>query len=303
MGRPKRVVEFDVWGSRGSRSLIPAGSSLGNNTSCYSISNGHEVLAFDAGRGLAALAHAVRSTARFRSVRTVHVLVSHSHVDHWEGLKDCDWLWHRNNGVHVRILGPRSALAAIRSGFAHPHYVPLEILGEGTAASVEYLPLLPGTRKRVGAWSVEPWPLNHYTGSGQTTRLVDTLGYRAALPGGPTVAYVSDHEPTAGTLETEDSLLAGAGLALYDAHHMEARQHAYGHGSLEHSAEMAKRHPEALVLAGHHAPVCTDSDIRSGWRRHGKGLANFALAVEGTTYVWDQRRRAFAAIERPRPRR
>jgi phosphoribosyl 1,2-cyclic phosphodiesterase len=303
MGRPKRIVEFDVWGCRGSRSLVSAGSSLGINTSCYSILNGREVIAFDAGRGLAALAHAVRSTARFRSVRTVHVLVSHSHVDHWEGLKDCDWLWYRNNGIHVRILGPRAALAAIRTGFAHPHYVPLEVLAEGTAASVEYIPLLPRSRKRVGAWSVESLPLNHYTGSGQTARFVDTLGYRVSLPGGPTAAYVSDHEPSPATLETEDRLLAGANIALYDAHHLDVRQHAHGHGSQEHAAGMARRHTDAFVLAGHHGPIRTDLEIRKAARRHAKGLSNFALAVEGTTYVWEERRRVFAAIERPRPRR
>jgi hypothetical protein len=58
---------------------------------------------------------------------------------------------------------------------------------------------------------------------------------------------------------------------------------------------MARRHPQTLVLAGHHGPMFSDKDILATHRGSSRGLRNFAVAVEGTTYTWDRRRAAFAA--------
>src|SRR4030095_9600094 len=97
--RPRsRPTEFDVWGCRGSRSLIPHYSTVGNYTSCYSVLYGRELFVLDGGRGLAALGQALFETKRFSKVRRVHLLLSHAHMDHWEGIKDAEWFWSRRNG-------------------------------------------------------------------------------------------------------------------------------------------------------------------------------------------------------------
>jgi ribonuclease BN (tRNA processing enzyme) len=291
IARRSRVAEpsrFDVWGCRGSRSLVPRRSRVGNNTSCYSLLYGEDLFVFDAGRGLAALGFAMREEKAFRRVRRVHVLVSHSHMDHWEGLKDADWFWYKGNGLAVRIFGTPQALQALRTGFAHPLYVALDLLAVGTVRSIHYVSLAAGQRRSVGAWTLSTRSLHHYSGQGRSYRVLDTLGFRLQAPDGAVVAYLCDHQPTAHTEAIERSLLRGSALAVYDAHFPDRLHHAHGHGSQEHAASMAHAHPGVIVLAGHYGPALSDEDILAAHGRHGKGTPNFRLAREG-----DRRRGAF----------
>jgi len=291
-------VHFDVWGCRGSRNLVPRRSVIGNNTSCYSLLSGEDLFVLDAGRGLAAVGHALGTEARFRHVRRLHILVTHAHLDHWEGLKDADWFWLRRNGLKVRILAPEEALTAIQSAYQPPSYVPLELLAAGTIDRLEYVRLRAGDRRVVGPWTIRTGPLNHYSGEGADRYDLETIGYRLTAVGGATVAYLSDHEPNLQTARSEARLLDGAHLALYDSHFPDLKQQTFGHGSQEHAANVARRSPETLILAGHHGPALSDSEIKGASRRHGRGLANYCLAVEGRTFVWDSQNLGFV----PHPR-
>ncbi len=291
-------VQFDVWGCRGSRNLVPRRSVIGNNTSCYSLLSGEDLFVLDAGRGLAALGYALRSEARFSQVRRLHILVTHGHMDHWEGLKDADWFWLRGNGLKVRILAPEEALAAIRSGYRPPSYVPLDLLAHGTIDRLEYVRLRAGDRRVVGPWKIRTGPLNHYSGDGAERYHLDTIGYRLTGVGGVTIAYLSDHEPSLQSASSEARLLDGAHLALYDSHFPDQEQQTYGHGSQEYAANVARQNPETLILAGHHGPTLSDSEIKGASRRHGRRLANYSLAVEGRTFVWDPQQLVFL----PHPR-
>jgi phosphoribosyl 1,2-cyclic phosphodiesterase len=266
---------------------------VGNFTSCYSLRHGDDLFVLDAGRGLAALGYAMQTRAALRGVRRAHVLVSHAHLDHWEGLKDADWFWRRRNGLDVHILGNRQTLRAIKTAYSHPMYVALQLLAAGTVGSVRYRTLEAGERRRFDGWEVETAPLHHYSGEGRSLRTLDTLGFQVTTPDGATVAYLCDHEPNRSTRKVENALLEDAHLAVYDAHFPDIRQHAHGHGSQQHAAGMARKNPDLLVLAGHHGPALADAKIRAAYRRHGRGVPNFDLAVEGATYVWDRRRSAF----------
>ncbi len=296
--RPLRddEVHFDVWGCRGSRNLLPRRSSIGNHTSCYSVTTATDAFVFDAGRGLAAFGHALMTEPRFSTVRRVHVLITHAHMDHWEGLKDADWFWRRGNGLEVKLYGTAEAIGGIRAGYAHPLYVPLDLLAMGTVARLEYVTISAEEKRTIGSFSLRTSPLNHYSGSGDNRRFLDTAGFRLAVRKGPTVAYLSDHEPHAGTAETERKLITGAHLAVYDSHFPDIKQQMHGHGSQEHASNVARAHPGVLVLAGHHAPSLSDQDIRATWRRHGKGAPNFQLAIEGRTYAFDRARGAFSLL-------
>jgi len=88
-------------------------------------------------------------------------------------------------------------------------------------------------------------------------------------------------------------ILATAHLVVMDAHFPDIEDHAFGHGSIEHAAEMARQFPRLLVLAGHHAPMLSDDQLRDASQRHGEGLANFRLAVEGTSFWWDPKKMVF----------
>jgi ribonuclease BN (tRNA processing enzyme) len=288
-------TEFVVWGCRGSRSLLPSRSAIGNSTSCYSLRRGSDLLVLDAGRGLAALS--ARLAGGAGGVRRVVVLVGHAHLDHWEGLKDAEWFWRKGNRLEVTILGPAEAIRTIRAALRHPSYVSLELLSVGTARRVRWGVLAPGRSRRLGPWRVRAVALRHYSGDHRRRFWLEALGFRVEAPDGATVAYVSDHEPTRATRSAERALIDGAHLAVYDAHFPNLDHQRHGHGSQEHAAAMARAHPGALVLAGHHGPTLSDAEIRAAHRRHGRGTPNFALAVEGARYRWDGRafRRSAAA--------
>lgn len=287
------VVEFDVWGARGSRNLTPATSTIANYTSCYSLKAGPDLFVIDGGRGLGVLSHAITNTRRFQDVERVHLFLSHSHMDHWEGLKDAGWFWTNGNGLKLDILGANEAIHAVQTGYGHPAYVPLEILAERTLRQLRFVTLEADETRRVRGWSFRTFALNHYSGMGDHKNHLATLGYRVRSPEGFTFAYLCDHEPTEATVDLETKMLTGAHLAIIDAHFADRTQHAFGHGSQEHAATLASRHPETLVLAGHHGPTSTDAEIRRTHKRFGKGLKNFAIAAEGMTLKWDHRRSRF----------
>jgi hypothetical protein len=233
-------------------------------------------------------------------VTTIHLLVSHAHLDHWEGIKDADWFWRKHNGLEVRILGSRQALQAIRTAYSHPLYVDLKLLARTTVDEVGYVPLRAGESRRLGPFALRTDALHHYSGELRNPRRLDTLGFRLKAPDGAEVAYLSDHEPTSTTGGVERRLLRGAHVAVVDAHFANAEQHAHGHGSQEYAAGLARTHPRTLVLAGHHGPVQTDVQIRAARARHGRGVPNFALAVEGASYVFDRGAGRFVPRGRPR---
>ncbi|HEY6549479.1 MAG TPA: MBL fold metallo-hydrolase [Vicinamibacteria bacterium] len=288
-------TEFQVWGCRGSRSLVPLVSRIGNYTSCYSILHGSELFILDGGRGLAALGRAFAESPRFRRVRRVHLLLSHAHMDHWEGIKDADWFWGQNN-VELRILGTAETLGAVRTGYSHPLYVALELLAKHTVRGLSWRMLRAGERRRIAGFELRTGPLFHYSGEGRTMRMLDAIGFRLQAPDGATIAYLCDHEPRPSTAAAERALLAGTQLAVYDAHFPNVRSQRHGHGSQEHAADMAREHPGTLVLAGHHGPVFTDREIRAAFAKHRRGVPNFALAIEGRRYRYDARRNAFAPL-------
>ncbi len=286
-------IRFDIWGCRGSKSYIPARSRIGNHTSCYSLQAGSDLYVFDAGLGLASLSYEIHRQDRFAGVKRVNLLITHAHLDHWEGLKDADWFWQRENGLEIRIFGLDEAINAIQRGYEHPSFVSLDLLARGTISHLEFRSFSFGDVFEVGDWKVENVPLNHYSGTPEDKSVLQTSGYRLSLPNGPVVCYISDHEPTEETLPAEKQLTRGGDLVVYDAHFPDIKDQRYGHGSQEHAANMARQSKKLLVIAGHHGPMFSDVDIDKTYRRHSVNLPNFYIAVEGESYVWDEDEKKF----------
>ena len=66
-----------------------------------------------------------------------------------------DWFWRSRNGLAVTVYATAEAHGAIRQGFAHPSYVPLEVLAKGTVRSLAFRTLSAGDKRRVGEFSLD----------------------------------------------------------------------------------------------------------------------------------------------------
>jgi phosphoribosyl 1,2-cyclic phosphodiesterase len=274
---------LQVWGCRGGRNT--RGSQVGNSTSCYSLAVGADLFIFDAGRGLCPLAASLATDERLRRIERLHLLLTHAHMDHWEGLKDAEWMWRRDNGLELTVMAPKEAIDTIRGGHRPPAFVDLEVLAVGTLRRLSFVELVPGTRVDLPSATLDPVSLHHYSGIAPNRRYLETLGYRLAVAGGPTLSYLSDHEPTGETRAMEDAVAAGSQLVIVDANYSDVAQHAFGHGSIESAAQLARRHPATRVIAGHHGPMQSDAQIEDALRRHGAGVSNLAIAREGRDEV------------------
>jgi phosphoribosyl 1,2-cyclic phosphodiesterase len=286
-------VLFDIWGCRGSRSLIPARSKIGNNTSCYSLTRGDQMIVIDAGRGLGALSHAVGTLTRFSSIREINILISHAHMDHWEGLKDAEWFWVPFRSLTVRVFAGADAINAIQRAHEHPSYVALEQLGNASGNKMEFNRLTLGVPFRIGEFNITTFPLNHFAGNGDSRQMLETLGFRISAPDGPTIAYLSDHMPSEEAKENEQKGIAGAHMAVFDAHYAEIQDQNYGHGSQEYASSVARANPDMLIFAGHHGAGLSDGKIMDAFMKFGNDLPNYRLAVENETYRWNRGRKSF----------
>ena len=288
-----------MWGCRGSRNLVPPRSSIGNYTVCYSLIDGPDLYVFDAGRGLGALSYALASDRRFSAVERIHILISHAHMDHWEGLKDADWMWRSDRRYVVTLYGTQEALDVIERGYAHPSYVSLNLLAAVTSQTLMKNIVHAGQHIRIAGADVEIYKLNHFSGTDTDRNDLDTVGYKVKLRDGAAVSYFSDHMPCNETTATERRIVSESKLALFDAHFAAISEQNFGHGSQEFAAKVAREHPGTMILACHHGAAQSDEEIRSAFARFSQSVTNFRLAIEGDSYRWLADEQRFVAIGEP----
>src|SRR5690606_15136508 len=152
------------------------------NTSCVEVRCGDDVLVLDAGTGARGLGECL---AR-EGTSEVHVLLSHLHWDHIQGLPFFAPAW--IPGPRVTLHGAASTTtpgisveASLAMQMQPPHF-PVRLADMG--ADVAFSEVEPGARGAVGAASVRAVRLNHPGG---------VLGWRIEHAG-RSVVYATDTE-------------------------------------------------------------------------------------------------------------
>jgi phosphoribosyl 1,2-cyclic phosphodiesterase len=276
-------VRVTVWGCRGSVPTPGPGTvTYGGNTSCVEVDVGPEfALVLDAGTGIRAFgAELLR-----RGTRSVHVCLTHLHLDHLEGLRFFEPLWDRR--VTVDVWGPPSPLLSLRERIARAFSPPLFPI---------YLREVPATLTfhdiPRAAWTLGPAAVTAdfilHPGA--------TVGYRIELDG-KTFAYLPDHEPAlAGDLGSKSiDWISGGSLAdsvdvlLHDSQYSEAdyEQHiGWGHSSVADAVAYAQAVSARRLVLFHHEPTYSDH-LLERLEEHARELADGrcdappALAREG----------------------
>jgi phosphoribosyl 1,2-cyclic phosphodiesterase len=245
------------WGARGS---IPTPARemvrYGGNTACVelTLSDGSELI-LDAGTGIRELGR-----ARERGAEPVHVLLTHLHLDHIQGLMFFAPLF--DPGCDIRICGPGALDGSLLNRLARyisAPLAPVEIRELPARVSIEEVR---ADSWRLGPARVEAALVNHRG---------PTLGYRIT-DGDATIAYIPDHEPALGqSLERSDmewisgsTLARDVDLLIHDAQYLDSEygDHVgWGHCGLSDAVTLAQRSGAKRLVLFHHDPLHDDAAL------------------------------------------
>jgi phosphoribosyl 1,2-cyclic phosphodiesterase len=248
-------MHVTIWGCRGSLPTPGADTvQYGGNTSCVEVSlpNG-AALVLDAGSGIRPLGVELLR----RRTRSIHILLTHLHLDHLEGLRFFAPLF--VTGVTLEIWGPRSPLFSLQERIARsfsPPLFPIDLRSVPAAVHFHDVPR-------------EPWTID---GTSLSAELIahpgPTLGFRIETATS-SVAYLPDHEPAFGgpIARTSPDWISGSSLAanvdllLHDAQYSddEYGEHVgWGHSSVADAVAFARACDAGRLLLFHHDPSHSD---------------------------------------------
>jgi phosphoribosyl 1,2-cyclic phosphodiesterase len=251
------------WGTRGSIATPgPTTLPYGGNTSCVELRSASGVrIILDCGTGAMPLGDALMQSGE-KPLRG-HLLISHSHWDHIQGLPFFAPLFVPGN--EWDIYAPHGFLQSVRetlAGQMQHMYFPVDLAQLG--ARIHYHDLTEGVFT-AGDFTIRTRYLNHPA---------LTLGYRLEADG-LSVAYCCDHEPHSRSLATgfgefaEQDLehvafVADVDLLIHDAQYRAAEypnKVGWGHSTLEYAVAVAQRASVHSLVVTHHDPHRRDDEL------------------------------------------
>ncbi len=278
-----------VWGCRGSLATPGADTiRYGGNTSCVEVRlDSGDTLVLDAGTGIRPLGAAMDMS----SVRELHILLTHLHLDHLQGLGFFRPLFQPDLEVHV--WGPASPVQGLAERIAiylSPPLFPVRLADIPAKLTFHNAPEEPVT---IGSATIR---------AGSVAHQGPTVGYRIE-EGGRTLAYLPDHEPSLGIdLDHQPAawisghdVACDADVLFHDAQYGddEYPQHVgWGHSAMDHVMHFAQKANVGTLVLFHHDPYHTDDELDhllgESLRRWETTGERVCLAREGMTIVLDQ---------------
>ena len=281
-------IGVTFWGVRGT---IPSPGAhtarYGGNTACIEVraGDGHLVI-LDAGTGIRGLGKHLAGLKSAAGVRA-HIVLSHAHWDHIQGLPYFAPFFTKGNVITV--WGPKQGdveMGAILRQLMQPVVFPVPL--DALAASLEV--------KHVNADPIETEGCT--ITSMRVRHPAVTLGYRLEMPGGASIAYVTDDElGPAGQYEVGPrwrerfvKFVGGADLLIHDAMYTpdEIKSHAgWGHSTYAEAVELAKEAGVRQLALFHHEPEHTDAamdvvtETAQEIAARGGGKVKIVAAAEG----------------------
>jgi phosphoribosyl 1,2-cyclic phosphodiesterase len=251
-------VRARIWGCRGSlASPGPETVRYGGNTSCVELRLDDDTLIIlDAGTGIRPLGLKVRDELP----RTIHLFLTHLHLDHLEGLGFFAPLWVPDVDLH--IWGPPSPLRSLERRIARYLSPPLFPIHLQDIPSSPQFHDVPDEDWKVNGALIRARPVSHRG---------PTVGFRIS-ENGQTLSYIPDHEPALGVdlRSVEPEWVSGHAVAhdadvlLHDSQYTEEEYHqriGWGHSSVEHVVTFAQISDVRRLIMFHHDPLHTDADL------------------------------------------
>ena len=273
------IAKLSFWGVRGSTPTVdPATWRYGGNTPCLELvtPDGTQFI-LDCGTGLRMLGSRW-SVPEGGRVNGTHILVTHYHWDHIQGIPFFAPLYVESNefqfySFRSKFLGKESLRQVFEAQMATP-YFPVDLAAMN--ARRKFREVEGGDTFVIGENKVTARWLNHPQGC---------LGFRIETSAG-IVVYATDNEPGDEKLEENLRLLAAdADIFINDAQYtpeqLETTRKGWGHSSWREGVKIAQQvHAKTLVLF-HHDPDSTDRTVDSILRHAREEFDSVFAASEG----------------------
>ncbi len=243
-------MRVTFWGVRGSVPVPgPGAAGFGGNTSCVQVTadDGTQVI-LDAGTGIRALGFALAGRSR-----SIHILLTHLHLDHIQGLMFFAPLF--DPTAEVTIWGPTSEHRPLRERLGRYLSQPLSPL------EIRDLP----ARVRFEDAVRTPWRIGDLEiKAALVAHRGPTLGYRLTRDGA-SLCYLPDHEPGLGEdlRWAEADWISGYALArdasmlIHDCQYDDveyATRRGWGHSRMSDALTFGLRARCGRMMLTHHDP-------------------------------------------------
>ena len=250
-------MKVKLWGTRAQVPVPhPNTQVYGGNTVCIEIEEeGAPTLVLDAGMGLHWLGNHLLKDAFGRGEGHAHILLTHVHWDHIQGIPFFTPMLIQGN--RVSIYGPDAELASQLLAQMHTTFCPVpNFFMDDIGAKVEVVEVGESTFA-IGTLRIHAALINHRAG-------VTCLGYRVSA-GGRSIAYLPDVEYLQETHRREVvDLVQGVDLLFHDAMLTADEYPSHrgrGHCSIDDGVDIATRAAVGrLVLFSHH-PDRSDAEV------------------------------------------
>ncbi|HTL34458.1 MAG TPA: MBL fold metallo-hydrolase [Kofleriaceae bacterium] len=271
-------MQITFWGVRGSYP-VPGAATVryGGQTSCVEArTESGETIIVDAGTGMRQLGNKLAREAA-GAPGQYHVLLSHVHWDHIQGLPFFSPAYIPGTKISVyALLTAADELNQVIGGITRHEFFPMPL--EAVPANFNFIQVEPGVDFVIGRFHVTPIALNHPFGS---------VGYRIDADGS-SWAYVADTAPFDKVLHKQHFLsgpeplspddvsaltsmrdallqrLKGVDTVVYDTHFLPeeyARFPHYGHSTPDQALVICKEAGVRRLVLYHHAPSHTDDQM------------------------------------------
>jgi len=270
----KDAFKITFWGTRGTLPVSgPNYARTGGNTNCVEVNCGDTTLVIDAGTGVRELG--TKLVGQDES-RPLHLLLSHAHYDHVEGIPFFAPFFIPERQVNI-YSGPLDGSAGCEDTIKGLMQRPFFPVGkEVFTADMHYHDVGVRDTFQVGnSIRVHTAPLNHPGGA---------TGFRIEF-NGKSFAYVTDteHEPGKHD-ENVLGLIEACDLFVYDCSLTDQELPeftGYGHSTHEEGLRLQKAASAGRMMAVHHLPFRIDAQLDSFQEQISRCCPKSTIARDG----------------------
>ena len=270
---------------QGTRGSYPTSNKdtehFGGSTSCVELVNDNHRIILDAGTGILNI-----DIANYKDMPRIDIVLTHLHMDHIQGLGFFKLLFDPSKEIHIwGPAGNSQTLFHRLCRFISPPIFPVSLYDYPSDIHIHEI--------TNSTFDIQDFKLH----SSFVCHPGPTVGYRIEC-NSSTLTYIPDHEPILGLTELykDSDWLTGYDLAkdtdllIHDAQYdSEGYKNCvgWGHCSMHHASEFAKKTNAKKLVMFHHDPAHTD-DHKNKMFDHFKSNNDYdfdmELAVQGKVY-------------------